>query len=220
MDRRFNGAWTVSPSILPHTRWWTVFFLAATRLPLDVVDLTAGWHRTRAAPGHRRSEALAAKAEELNLQHQSACLVYAVAWRQLTNRHPEPLAILPPPPRLTSFDAATHWITNQLAVLSAAERLPANIDRASLTNAVMVRAWLGEFEALIPQAQLRTSAERLQALVEEQGRILPSKPKRGWRHWPGIRGHRASLGRPSVNAPEDEQSPPAVAKAGRGKKAN
>lgn len=173
----------VSQRFTANTRFITVAgaVLLSLGLVLDSLDL---WKQLARQPELRSrvvasSEALLNKADELQVGSTNLpAAVYRLAADQLLAMQPLALTNFTETSVITNRASATNWLATQCVL-------------HGVTN---LSRWLGEYEALVPQATLRQAADHLHGLLDKQfalGVLGARGPGESWSaairgHWGGV----------------------------------
>jgi hypothetical protein len=147
----------VSQRFVVHTRIWTIVFsvLVAFALHLDALKLLSQLSsdaelRSRLVSS---AEALTKKADEILVTSNNApAAVYLDAMNKLISAHPTELASVGQPSGFTDLAGGKAW-------------LAAKLEAAKIPGA---EQWLQEYEALVPQAALRTAADNLHSILNDK----------------------------------------------------
>jgi hypothetical protein len=147
----------VSQRFVLHTRIWTILFslLIAFALHLDAFKLlkqlsTDAELRARLVAS---ADALTKKADEILVTSTNgSSAVYVTAMQQLIDTHTNELASVAQPSGFTDLAGGKQWLKIQLQT--------ANIPEPD--------KWLQEYEALVPQAALRTAADDFHSILNDK----------------------------------------------------
>jgi hypothetical protein len=187
----------VSQRFVTHTRIWTIVFsvLVAFALHLDALKLltqlsTDAELRSRLIAS---ADALTKKADEILVTSSGASpAVYVQAMKQLIDTHTSELASLGEPSGFTDLAGGKVWLSTQLEA--------ANIQDAD--------KWLQQYEALVPQAALRTAADDLHIILSDKLKfqLIPDPYPTPWYNywtpsWLHLWGILASAALLSLGAP-------------------
>ena len=187
----------VSQRFVMHTRWWTIIFsiLVAFAFHLDALKLLAQLStdaelRSRLIAS---ADALTKKADEILVASPGASsAVYVQAMKQLIDMHRSELASLGEPSGFADLAGGKTWLSVQL-------------EAAKIRDA---DKWLHEYEALVPQAALRSSADNLNIILRDKLKfqLIPDPYPTPWYNywtpsWLHLCGVLASAALLSLGAP-------------------
>ncbi len=165
----------VSQRFSVQVRLWTVVFsvLVAFALHLDAFKLVTQLSsdaelRSRVVAS---ADALTRKADDILITSNNApAVVYIQAMQQLIDTHKKELGGLKPPAGFGDLAGGKKWLASQLQA--------ARIENANF--------WLQQYEALVPQAALRTAADNLNSILKDKLKfqLIPDPyPKPFYNYW-------------------------------------
>jgi hypothetical protein len=165
----------VSQRFVSYARAWTIVFslLVAFALHLDTFNLL-----TRLSANADMRASLVASADTLNKKADeilattpnSSPTVYVLAMKQLISSHPNELKQIQAPSGFSTSADGKQWLLTQLTA--------AKIEDTA--------KWAGEFEALVPQAALRTAADDFHSILDDnlKFQLIPDPyPKPFYNYW-------------------------------------
>jgi hypothetical protein len=187
----------VSQRFTVHMRIWTIIFsvLVAFALHLDALKLlyqlsSDAELRSRLVSS---ADALTKKADEILVTSNNApAAAYVEAMNKLIAAHPKELAGVGEPSGFTDLAGGKAW-------------LAAKVEAGKISGA---EQWSQEYEALVPQAALRTAADNLQSILNDKLKfqLIPDPYPTPWYNywtpsWLHLWGILASAALLSLGAP-------------------
>ncbi len=165
----------VSQRFVAHTRIWTVIFsvLVAFALHLDAFNLLTRLSADAELRGRLAASAdtLIKKADEILVTSpNSSSAVYVVAMKQLISDHQKELGRLQDPSGFSTLAGGNEWLEKQLTAARIGD----------------AKKWLQDYEALVPQAALRSAAEDFHSVLNDKLKfqLLPDPyPKPFYNYW-------------------------------------